>query len=261
MPAESCMEQQVWREVENLFDRTYDWRYSGYCIGLAEDQVVKDAQAKVAGANETLQAHTYGEVTPNGVRQLAQFLDLTGAGPTREVHFLDLGSGVGKMVLQMYIEVPRVSRSLGVELHPTRSQRGKEALQMLNQLGDVASLRKQSLVAHVLAKSPQALIAMAHLRKTGVHGKGVGVSLIEADMFDLDLSEFTHIYLASLTWGAPLMNRLAKKILTEARELEKVAALSRFEALEGFVEEEFQLQTSWTTRSPSGSKLFVYTRL
>ena len=25
-----------------------------------------------------------------------QFLDLTGAGPTREVHFLDLGSGVGK---------------------------------------------------------------------------------------------------------------------------------------------------------------------
>lgn len=133
----------------------------------------------------------------------------------------------------------------------------------------------------------------------------------------MDLSEFTHIYLASLTWGAPLMKRLAKKILTEvkhrrvsggvlltpkvsnqtraswlisvdyttqfdmrfihllpspvvsrhckpqgfevhfreshpplaqplllqARELEKVAALSRFEALEGFVEEEFQLQT------------------
>lgn len=28
----------------------------------------------------------------------------------------------------------------------------------------------------------KALIAMAHLRKTGVHGKGVGVSLIEADM-------------------------------------------------------------------------------
>lgn len=34
----------------------------------------------------------------------------------------------------------------------------QEALQILNQLGDVASLRKQSLVAHVLAKSPQALM-------------------------------------------------------------------------------------------------------
>ena len=34
----------------------------------------------------------------------------------------------------------------------------QEALQILNQLGDVASLRKQSLVAHVLAKSPQARI-------------------------------------------------------------------------------------------------------
>lgn len=32
-------------------------------------------------------------------------------------------------------------------------------------------------------------------------------------------------------------------LLLQARELEKVAALSRFEALEGFVEEEFQLQT------------------
>ena len=35
--------------------------------------------------------------------------------------------------------------------------------------------------------------------------------------FDLDLSEFTHIYLASLTWGAPLMKRLAKKILMEVK--------------------------------------------
>ena len=35
-------------------------------------------------------------------------------------------------------------------------QKKQEALQILNQLGDVASLRKQSLVAHVLAKSPQA---------------------------------------------------------------------------------------------------------
>ena len=32
-------------------------------------------------------------------------------------------------------------------------------------------------------------------------------------------------------------------LLLQAGELEKVAALSRFEALEGFVEEEFQLQT------------------
>ena len=32
-------------EVENLLERTFDYRYSGYCIGLLEDQVVKDAQA------------------------------------------------------------------------------------------------------------------------------------------------------------------------------------------------------------------------
>lgn len=36
-----------------------------------------------------------GRNVPNS-KKSPQFLDLTGAGPTREVHFLDLGSGVGK---------------------------------------------------------------------------------------------------------------------------------------------------------------------
>jgi hypothetical protein len=36
--------------------------------------------------------------------------------------------------------------------------------------------------------------------------------------FDLDLSQFTHIYLASLTWGTAMINRLAVKLVTEAAE-------------------------------------------
>lgn len=257
MPSSGVMERHLRREVENILDRTYDWRYSGYCIGLAEDQVVKDAQAKVTGANETiLQAHTYGEVTPNGVRQLAEFLGLTVASPDA-VSFLDLGSGVGKMVLQMYLEVPRVTRSLGVELHPTRAQRGQEALAMLKQLGDVQDLRRQMLQGAVLARRPQAPFAAKLLRSNHL---GL-IDLLEADMFDLDLSQFTHIYLASLTWGTAMINRLAAKLVAEASRLQVVAALSRFETgLEGFEEEEQHFQTSWTTKSPTGSRLFVYTR-
>jgi hypothetical protein len=38
------------------------------------------SQAKVAENETILQAHTYGEVTPNGVRQLAEVLGLDGAG-------------------------------------------------------------------------------------------------------------------------------------------------------------------------------------
>jgi len=34
------------------------------------------SQAKVAENETILQAHTYGEVTPNGVRQLAEVLGL-----------------------------------------------------------------------------------------------------------------------------------------------------------------------------------------
>lgn len=255
MPASSVMERHLWREVQNILDRTYDWRYSGYCIGLAEDQVVKDAQAKVAENETVLQAHTYGEVTPNGVRQLAEFMGLTVASPDA-VSFLDLGSGVGKMVLQMYLEVPRVTRSLGVELHPTRAQRGQEALAMLNQLGDVRDLRRQMLQGAVLARRPQAPFAAKLLRSNHLGF----IDLLEADMFDLDLSQFTHIYLASLTWGTAMINRLAVKLVTEASQLRVVAALSRFEGLQGFEEEEQHFQTSWTQKSPSGSRLFVYTR-
>ncbi|CAK9043450.1 unnamed protein product [Durusdinium trenchii] len=254
VPPSSILEEQLWREVDNLLERTYDWRYSGYCIGLAEDQVVKDAQARVVGPNETLQAHTYGEVTSNGVRQLVQFLGLTHAG--EPAAFLDLGGGVGKMVLQIYLEVPRVTRSLAVELHPTRAKRGKEALETMIRFGELQELRQKSLQSALLSSSTQASVALAQLR----HQRRRDVQLLEADMFEVDVSEFTHIYLASLTWGAPMIRRVSQKLHSEARSARVVAALSRLEGLDGFVEEEFNLQTSWTTRSATGSRLFVYTR-
>ncbi|CAK9043035.1 unnamed protein product [Durusdinium trenchii] len=289
VPPSSILEEQLWREVDNLLERTYDWRYSGawaragetpfvrktneesllfcltqggpqryfvwgYCIGLAEDQVVKDAQARVVGPNETLQAHTYGEVTSNGVRQLVQFLGLTHAG--EPAAFLDLGGGVGKMVLQTYLEVPRVTRSLAVELHPTRAKRGKEALETMIRFGELQELRQKSLQSALLSSSTQASVALAQLR----HQRRRDVQLLEADMFEVDVSEFTHIYLASLTWGAPMIRRVSQKLHSEARSARVVAALSRLEGLDGFVEEEFNLQTSWTTRSATGSRLFVYTR-
>ncbi|CAJ1439216.1 unnamed protein product [Effrenium voratum] len=247
----SPLETQLRWEVENLMNRVYDWRLSGYVIGSAEDEVVKAAQKRVA-QNESLQAHTYGEVTPIGVRQMAEALGLRQLGP--EVSFVDLGAGVGKMVLQLYLEFPRVTRALGVELHPVRAKRGKEAFSQMKALKDLQGLRRDGLLSALLPRCAEAPLAASQL-KIGAANAHVE----EADMLEVDLGDATHVFLASLTWGVTLTKLLCQRLL-EAPRLVSVAALSRLE-LPGFREEDtHRFQTSWTARSVDGSRLFLYFR-
>eukprot|EP00913_Durusdinium_trenchii_P014076 g13215.t2 len=75
VPPSSILEEQLWREVDNLLERTYafrqklwvglrrasaliaeDWRYSGYCIGLAEDQVFSPARQQWPGQSGAVPA-------------------------------------------------------------------------------------------------------------------------------------------------------------------------------------------------------------
>eukprot|EP00438_Fugacium_kawagutii_P031925 Skav214800 [mRNA] locus=scaffold740:101049:110255:- [translate_table: standard] len=72
---------------------------------------------------------TYGELAPEGARRLGQHWGLC-AG-TRSATFADLGSGVGKLVVQSYLEWPGVKRALGVELSATRAKFAWEAWESL----------------------------------------------------------------------------------------------------------------------------------
>ena len=67
-------------------------------------------------------AHVYGELTPAGVAQLVRATQMTDSDS-----FVDLGSGVGKVVLQVAMLVPGI-RCLGIELDSERHEGARRAL-------------------------------------------------------------------------------------------------------------------------------------
>mmetsp|Transcript_6680 Transcript_6680/g.9544 ORF Transcript_6680/g.9544 Transcript_6680/m.9544 type:complete len:290 (+) Transcript_6680:144-1013(+) len=80
---------------------------------------------------------TYGEITELGARQLFTFMNLlkkdttTNSNNSGSVKFFDVGSGTGKLVLQAYMELSSLSKSVGIELALSRHD---IAVQVYNEL-------------------------------------------------------------------------------------------------------------------------------
>eukprot|EP00439_Symbiodinium_sp_Y106_P039715 s166_g4.t2 len=220
----------------------------GYTISIEDDELVQQAQMRVRNTStgDPASAHVYGELTANGVRQLSGFLGLNEA---TEASFVDLGAGVGKAVVQIYLEHPRVRRVLGVELSPGRAKNGREAIEELR-AGALPLLRRRALLGQALEEG---VIAADPLTSTGE------VEFVEGDMFQVDLRHATHVYMASTSWCPSMLRKLADKLLKEATNLQAAASLKRLpEGLPGFEEVDAQLQTSWTKRDPAGSRVYIY---
>ncbi|CAK0889231.1 unnamed protein product, partial [Prorocentrum cordatum] len=173
------------------------------------------ARAGTAGsaaeAAETSRPSTYGEVTPLGVRQIGRALGLDKLAGEPAV-FMDLGSGVGKLVAQAYLEWPAVVRAVGVELSHTRAASARAAWGDLSASGDAAELRA---AAAALGSGP----------RPPAPGE---IVFLEGDLFEVDVSEATHIYLASLCFSDGMLSRVAGKLSAEAARLRAVASLRRF---------------------------------
>lgn len=178
---------------------------------------------------------TYGEITPAGFRTLAQRLRLS----ARDV-FADLGSGHGKAVVQAVAEMG-VRAGVGVEIAPPRHEHAvelratlpaAEAARLTFVLGDCAD-------AAIWATAP--------------------------------LAEATVVYVASLLFDKPLLERVAAR-LAAAPQLRTVATLRRFPSgLRGFDESEpcERCEMSWTENlyvpgepggKHPGSPVHIYTR-
>lgn len=69
---------------------------------------------------------------------------------------------------------------------------------------------------------------------------------MEGDIFEADISEATHAYVASLCFDGNMMKRLAKKISTSS--LHAVASLKQFpDGIPGFDKDEsFGAEMSWS---------------
>ena len=185
----------------------------GYYFDILEgDNIIDEAITMVPR-----KPSTYGEITSLGARQLFGAMGLLeyprnqprqqNQQRRRPVHFFDLGSGTGKLVGQAVLELPNdvIQLATGVELSPSRHEsavQAKEYLQRLLVTNDRSEYgyRRNNNIEVSLS---QAMIDRSSSDK---------LELLRGDLFDVDLSTATHIYIASLCFPDKLMLRLEQKL-------------------------------------------------
>mmetsp|Transcript_17759 Transcript_17759/g.27877 ORF Transcript_17759/g.27877 Transcript_17759/m.27877 type:complete len:295 (-) Transcript_17759:906-1790(-) len=198
-------------------------------------------------------ASTYGEITMLGARQLFYYMSLTtqkSRSNNKDFHFYDLGSGGGRLVIQSYLELPSVSTSVGIELSHSRHEIASKTYKYLQDNGDITRIRN-------LAR-----------RAWGIEDKDdtndSGIKLYEGDLFKLDISKATHIYVSSLCFSEQMLEMLVEKIEREATSLQVIASLRMLplkknndEALVKIGKSPWQewIEMSW---SKEGSSVYIY---
>jgi riboflavin synthase len=169
-------------------------------------------------------ASAYGEILPGSAARLLGWLALT-----EDDVLYDLGSGVGKLVLQAACTTP-VGRAVGVELSEFRHAAAEELL--------------AALLARLEPAAAAALRARVELRK--------------GDLRQADLPDATVVYAGSTSYPDPLLAALAER----ARSAPRLRALISTRPLPDPTESRyrerarFKSPMSWS----SHERLFVYER-
>lgn len=159
---------------------------------------------------------TYGEVTMLGSRQLFHHMGLASSssykqGNERDYQFYDLGSGGGRLVIQSHLELPHLSRSVGIELSSSRHSIAMQTWEELEQSGNAERIRR-------FAKK-------AWGKEDDDFNDMPSIELHEGDLFKLDISKATHIYVSSLCFSEDMLERLVEKVESEAISLQILASL------------------------------------
>lgn len=186
--------------VKDTIDTLYK-NVSGFGISTQDEEVI----IKHGGAS------TYGEITYEGVEQLLKQLSLT-----KNDVFYDLGSGIGKMVVQVYLSTP-VKKSVGIELSAERSQ-------------------KAALIYEQFKKE-------GHLKQQRT------LALLQENFLESDLSDATIIYMASTCFSPEFMEKVTKKLASLKKglrviTLKKLAENPRFTLLK-----ELTLPMTWSAQT------------
>jgi hypothetical protein len=226
-----------------------------------DDDVLKDKQDP-----PVLKPSTYGEVTPKGARQLFHQMGILKKQHHRQetnknnndensLVFMDLGSGAGKLVIQACLELPHLRRAVGVELSPTRHQAAMTAKHRLKLLHHPVTNNNQLLPPqlHENSRPPQRDKQQQQRRRP--YYDDASLQLIEDDLLNADLSDATHIYVASLCFPPKLMRQLQDKLQQEAPNLRCVASIRTFPSLPVVSRMEY-VEMSWT--KPKGMQVYFY---
>jgi len=211
-PAVSSQQAQTLKLLDDLYEELEEVFYSkrGYIIPSKERQKI-DATGGSA---------TYGEAMPEGIQRMVELLPF---GP--DCTFVDLGSGLGRMVIQMACTT-QVCKSVGIELSATRQDQAEWVLQE-------ARSRWPDLASRLDA-----------------------VELVTDDVTRCNLEGGTHFFLCSTAFSASACRNIADRlvelrsfrVLLTSRQLPPIASLRKVG--------EFPCEFSWNL----GGTAHVYVR-
>ena len=176
----STLNAQSTQSTINLMEQLYS-SIDGYQLTLEEAVAMKNSG----------QDSTYGEITLESAAFLFNEFKLG-----KDDVFYDLGSGVGKTVIQAYLTTP-VKKAVGIELSPTRH---RHAMQVKN------TLEKEGLIDHE--------------RK---------LEFIQENITTIDFSDATLIYMCSVCYPDTLMKAITEKV-AQLQPGVQIATLKRLPA-------------------------------
>ncbi len=189
------------QELNEIIDDLYI-DVTGFSIGMQEREFIEDQ-----GGNPT-----YGEITTESVGQLLHDLPIT----AHDV-FFDLGSGVGKVCVQVALTTP--AHAIGIELSPSRYQG--------------AQLIKKELIKRKILTNPDKL------------------QFIEQNILNTNLSQATVILMCSTCFSDGLMETLTNKMAQECKNGLRVITLKDLPRHEKFQRiKTYELPMSWSQASP-----------
>eukprot|EP00978_Attheya_sp_CCMP212_P047357 scaffold421326_cov62-Attheya_sp.AAC.1 len=301
-PPQSKEEQSHRRAVSDALSKGYtNWKSTGNSQEEEESSGSKGAFVELAESERLLfndtprsvndddseeefnNPSTYGEITELGARQLFWYMKLlrnddnveetttttttTKASSSSNVQFYDLGSGAGKLVLQTYMELPCLTRAVGIELAPSRHDLAIQAYNTLQQDTTVSgssssssNSQTQSILDHARAKIPN----YRNRNEKGTNEpQDAVVEFQQGDIFESkDIHKATHIYVSSLCFPSDTMQRLAKTIIrSKARScLKCLATLQPSELLqETFGPPRMEcVEMTWTKPTGQGCPVYFY---
>lgn len=159
----------------------------------------------------------YGEIPYDSAAHILSDLNIT-----KQDVFYDLGSGVGKLVLQVYLTTP-VKRSVGIELSPTRWKIAE------------ASQNQAAKDDHMVA--------------------GRELSFLHQNIRQVPLTDATVCFLSGIAFPAPLIQFIMDRLAGLEHEVKVISVLSLPEHKNFKLVKTYNLPMSW---APEGVDVCLY---
>ena len=190
--------------------------FTGYdCSETEQIELDNDVEQKT-WLGRLVQGHeasVYGEVLPEGIQTLLDYIN-EDMPLSKDDVFVDLGSGTGKIVLQVALSTC-FKKVVGIELSETRHGHAVKAAAEAHTISQMKEddIKQDLLTCQPFAKKVSADIASGR------------VQLIHGDIMKPTYNDATHLYAASTTWPDILLHTVAKLGVTEIKGIKTFSTL------------------------------------